>query len=217
MDDARFDALIRSFGAAHSRREFSLRIGGVIAGGLLTALGATGAAAGGRPGGAPCKRGRQCRTHKCVGPKGNKHCTCSQKFPGCRQPGNPCQEATCDTVSQRCGTTNSPDDDPCGGTLTCSGGVCAQDPGCAGAASPCPTPPQSCCGQCFAGIPTSCICSSGKGRPCQDGADCCDAACIGFYCGGCRGEGQPCNTPGVSCCGQFLCQGGVCQDPTPGV
>jgi hypothetical protein len=49
MDDARFDTLIRSFGMTYSRRGFSRLLGGMTAGGLLTALGAT-EAAGNRPG-----------------------------------------------------------------------------------------------------------------------------------------------------------------------
>jgi hypothetical protein len=134
MDDARFDTLIRSFGMTYSRRGFSRLLGGVTAGGLLTALEAT-EAAGSRPGGAPCKRGRQCLTRQCVGPKGQKQCTCSQKFPFCLEPRNPCQEATCDTVSQQCATTNKPDNDSCGDNLNCSGGVCGEELGCGGPAN----------------------------------------------------------------------------------
>jgi hypothetical protein len=52
MDDARFDTLIRSFGMTYSRRGFSRLLGGMTAGGLLTALGAT-EAAGNRPGEPP--------------------------------------------------------------------------------------------------------------------------------------------------------------------
>jgi hypothetical protein len=37
-------------------------------------------------------------------------------------------------------------------------------------------------------------------------------ACIGFYCGGCRGKDQPCDENGGDCCGRFACVGGVCRE-----
>jgi len=221
MDDAHFDTLIRSFGMTYSRRGFSRLLGGVTAGGLLTALGAT-EAAGSRPGGAPCKRGRQCLTRQCVGPKGQKQCTCSQKFPFCLEPRNPCVEATCDTVSQQCATTNKPDDDSCGDNLNCSGGVCDEEPGCGGAGQLCSlASPGSCCSKSCDPYLASGICHcSEPGMPCHNTDDdqCCqssqgvEVACIGFYCGGCRGKDQPCNELGGGCCGRFGCVGGVCKE-----
>jgi hypothetical protein len=176
MDDARFDTLIRSFGMTYSRRGFSRLLGGVTAGGLLTALEAT-EAAGSRPGGAPCKRGRQCLTRQCVGPKGQKQCTCSQKFPFCLEARNPCLEATCDTVSQQCATTNKPDEDSCGDNLNCSGGVCGEEPGCGGAGQLCSlASPGSCCSKSCDPYLASGICHcSEPGMPCHNTDDdqCC--------------------------------------------
>ena len=222
MDDARFDTLIRSFGTTYSRRGFSRLLGGVIVGSLPTALGATEAAAGNRPGGAPCKRGRQCLTRKCVGPKGQKQCTCSQKFPFCQEPTNPCQDATCDTESQRCVTTSKHDDDSCGDGLNCSGGVYGKEPGCQGDGELCsPQFPEICCsGTCHPfGNLSICRCG-GLGMPCHntDEDQCCQSApgvevvCIGFYCGGCRGKDQPCDENGAGCCGRLGCQAGVCRE-----
>lgn len=221
MDDARFDTFIRSFGTAYSRRRLSRLLGGVAAGGLLTALGATEAAAGSRPGGALCKRGRQCLTGKCAGPKGNKQCTCSQNLPFCKEPANPCQVANCNTVSQRCETTNKPDDDSCGDGLNCSGGVCGKESGCQGTGESCGANDICCSRSCnFSRTPTTCLCSK-PGMPCHndDEDQCCqispgvEVACIGFYCGGCRAKGQPCDQNGGGCCGRrLLCRDGVCQD-----
>jgi hypothetical protein len=219
MDEARFDALSRSFSTTYSRRGVSRLLGGVTAGSLLTTLGVMQAEGGSRPGGAPCKRGRQCLTHKCVGPKGQKQCTCSQELPFCQEPSNPCQKATCDTVNQRCVTTNRPDDDSCGNNLNCSGGVCGKEPGCVGAGSLCAD--EFCCsGSCEpSGNLRICGCS-GVGMPCHntDEDQCCqsppgvEVACIGFYCGGCRGKNQPCDDNGGGCCGSLACQSGVCKE-----
>jgi hypothetical protein len=224
MDDPRFDTLVRSFGTAYSRRRFSRLLGGLTAGGVLTALGAPEAAAGSRPGGAPCKRGRQCLTGKCAGPKGSKRCTCSQNLPLCKQPTNSCQEANCNTVSQRCETTNKPDDDPCGAGLNCMGGACGNVPNCWGQGETCGS--ISCCsGSCDTSRnPSICTCS-GLGMPCHNNNDdqCCPSApgirvaCIGFYCGGCRAKGQPCDANGGGCCGRrLLCANGLCKDSVIG-
>ena len=45
MDDARFDALTKTFGTAHSRRRLTRLLGGLSVGGVLSALGSEEAAA----------------------------------------------------------------------------------------------------------------------------------------------------------------------------
>jgi hypothetical protein len=95
MDDRRFDSLTKVLGAGHTRRGLPRLLGGLSLGGLLSARTAQDAAARGRKGGALCTRNRQCKTRQCVGPVGNKRCTCSPKFPACQQPENRCAKATC--------------------------------------------------------------------------------------------------------------------------
>ena len=83
MDPSRFDAISRAFSVRHSRRGVSRLAGGLTAGALLTALGVRDGAAGSRPGGSPCTKDHQCLTRRCFGPKGQRRCGCSQKFPTC--------------------------------------------------------------------------------------------------------------------------------------
>ena len=77
----------------------SLRSGGGGSAASGTKGGKGGKDAGGheaeRLGGAPCTKGRECQTAKCVGPTGSKHCSYSTSSPrvGCRQPADPCKRA----------------------------------------------------------------------------------------------------------------------------
>jgi hypothetical protein len=80
MDPDRFDAVCRAFNVRHSRRGVSRLLGGVMAAGLLMALGAGDTRAVKRPSGSPCRKGKQCVTHKCVGPKGQKRCACERCY-----------------------------------------------------------------------------------------------------------------------------------------
>ena len=194
MDDAHFDTLTKSL----TRRPLLRFLAGALVGTSAPLLGEREVAA-------RCRR-RPCRDGTCLG-------CCTDR--GCCKPGT--TPKACGSGGEAC--TSMPEcctDNDCSGTLECSGGVCAQEPGCVGAGGPCPSGSQTCCGVCFVGIPEHCLCSSGLGRPCHDEIDCCGGACIGFYCGGCRGKGQPCNTPGVGCCERLLCQQGTCQEPTTG-
>ena len=190
MDDARFDTLTKSL----TRRPLLRFLAGALIGTSAPLLGDREVAA-------RCRR-RPCRNGTCPG-------CCTSR--GCCKPGT--TPKACGTGGEAC--TTMPEcctDNDCSGTLECSGGVCAQRPDCVGFGASCAT--VDCCGEC--GPNTQCRCGT-VGRPCHNlDFDCCNAACIGFYCGGCRGKGQPCDSTGGGCCGQLLCQGGVCRDPTPG-
>jgi hypothetical protein len=59
------------------------------------ALGGQEADAGKRSGGAPCTKGRQCKTGKCVGTSGAKTCSCSKRYPKCITPNTTCQDGAC--------------------------------------------------------------------------------------------------------------------------
>ncbi len=84
MDDARFDTLIRSFGTVYSRRGFSRLLGGVTAGGLLTALGATEAAAGSRPGERPAGGVVNALRASAPGRRGRSNARAPSNFPSAR-------------------------------------------------------------------------------------------------------------------------------------
>ena len=134
MEDARFDAISRSFSTSYSRRGVGQLIGGVTISGLLLAFRAQEALAVKRIGGSPCLKDEQCRTHKCVGPKGNKRCTCSQKFPRCTSgfcvSGEcaPCQRCYVLGANGLCTRTQNPMNGrcPCGFTET-SDGYCVKN------------------------------------------------------------------------------------------
>jgi hypothetical protein len=115
MDPSRFDALTASLVPLTSRRRVLL--GMLTLGRLLIPADHDAAAAGKRLGGAPCAKGSQCKTGKCL----STHiCSCS-KTVTCTQPANPCQTATCG-VRNRCVTTNQTG--PCNGDGICQDGQC---------------------------------------------------------------------------------------------
>jgi hypothetical protein len=131
MDDPRFDALAKTLGTAHSRRRLAQILGGLSLGGVFAALETSDALAAKRKGGAPCTRNGQCKTGKCLGPAGNKQCSCSKKFRACVQPAGGCMQATCDFATKLCVTTNKaagaacPDDNnKCTTDICDGGGVC---------------------------------------------------------------------------------------------
>ena len=125
----------------------------------------------------------------------------------CRPRCGPCKRCR----NGRC--RRKPDGTACGDGLTCSGGVCAKEPDCLGSSSldPCGFDLPPCCSDDCSFLAQHCECS-GVGQPCHQTTDCCFAACIGFYCDGCRGEGQPCAEDGGGCCFGLSCRGGLCQE-----
>ena len=139
MDADRFDTLARSLTTNHSRRSLARLLGGISLGGLVSVSPVRQTFAARLIGGASCKRGRQCKTGKCVGPIGNKTCSCSQKFSTCKPPSDACKKATCS--SGRCVTSNSDNDISCG-TSTCQESTCACQNGTCVARPPPPPPPE---------------------------------------------------------------------------
>ena len=93
MDADRFDALSRALSTTHTRRRLTRLLGGLNVGGALSARSVREAAAALRNGGSPCTRNRQRQTGKCVGPTGNKTCSCSKKYAKCKN--GRCQSGHC--------------------------------------------------------------------------------------------------------------------------
>jgi hypothetical protein len=241
MDPSRFDTFTKIL----RRRPVLRLLAGLPLSGILSAFSSESATAGSRIGGTPCTADRQCLTGKCAGSGRNRRCTCTKQIPFCKQPRIQCREAVCNETRQRCVTKNTSggtcasDGKPCtrdvcdNGTCThpnetngalcdggrCSGGVCGEEPKCTDTSDDC-TDNADCCSQSCAGAgsPKSCLCSS-PGMPCIKANACClpfQNPCIGFYCGGCRGKGQPCGEKGVSCCDPLVCLSSVCQELTIG-
>jgi|SRR5215217_6095075 len=125
MDAHRFDTLTRTLSTPRSRRSLARLLIGVSLGSVLTALGATDAAAGSRLGGAPCTRDKQCLSNKCF--KRSQTCSCD-KIHGyslitiCKQPPERCHRATCDLKTHHCRISNKT-----GGILVCGVGACRRE------------------------------------------------------------------------------------------
>jgi hypothetical protein len=123
LDPMHFDALARSFGTPWSRRKLGRLVGGLILGGSLAAPGATEVLAAKRIGGAACTKGRQCQTGKCIGPKGQKECSCSAKHAECTSPVETCGGAgtpnVCAVPVNNCGAGG-----PCPAGADCRNGAC---------------------------------------------------------------------------------------------
>lgn len=222
MHPHRFDALSRFLGTAAPRRNLTRLLAGLTLGRLSvsatqyegTVLAAEQQC---RPYGRPCdpSKSEQCCSGLCS--RRTQTCLCT-KTAQCPPQSNPCQPIEC--IESRCRTRNQCNDTPCGDGATCSGGICAQEPECRAAGNRCDDPDQ-CCSQSCLGSTTFKLCEcSSPGMPCLNG-QCCptsrgEVPCIGFYCGGCRGEDQLCDETGGGCCGQLLCQGGTCKPAGPG-
>jgi hypothetical protein len=209
MDDARFDALTKTLGTAHTRRGVTRLLGGLGLSGVLSALGTSEALAAARKGGAPCTRNSQCKTGRCVGPAGSKQCSCSRKFRACVQPADPCKQATCDFDTKLCVTSQiatgecapcSPNCNGknCGDSDDCDG-ICITNQGCdAGQAC-------SAEGQCQLNCPAGQI--NCPGMDFCAGGECCGPNGAGVLCGGvcqnaiCCATGGPCPTGGGQCRG----------------
>jgi hypothetical protein len=137
MDSERFDRLVRSFGQTRSRRQTVRGLAGLAAVGAL-ALGGQEADAGKRVGGSSCRRGRQCKTGKCVGEPGQKVCTCSPKYAQCAASDTSCQDGTCALCNLRA--------TPTGGNCQASGVPCCSGTCSAGGDMPgCPRGADLCC------------------------------------------------------------------------
>ena len=124
MDPERFDGLVRSIGQARSRRGLGRLLGGLGLGGVLSVQTVLDAAAALRNGGDGCSKGGHCKTGRCLG---SGKCSCSAKYPACKQPANPCQKAACDTGRNRCKTTNQKNGVACGDGKFCQDGACGAD------------------------------------------------------------------------------------------
>ncbi len=226
MDEARFDALTKTLGVVHTRRGLARLLGGLSLGGALSALGTSGALAAKRKGGAPCNRNAQCKTGKCVGPAGNKQCSCSKQFKACVQPAVPCKQAACHFATKLCVTTDKavgtacPDDgnkctdDVCDGSgvcthpdksngVSCGDGKTCQNGECTGGLT-CPSP---CAGDKICDGSTGfCTCPASRPVPCRDNTIRCttdpntDEERCGPNCVDCAVSAAP----GSICCG------GVC-------
>ena len=168
MDDFRFDALARSLSEARSRRGIARVLGGLAAGGMLGVWRAEVAIAGARPGGAPCSKGTQCQTGKCLR---NETCSCDlAQGITCRSDQNPCTREVC---SDR-GVCKYPPNRNKNGTTCDTGRVCC-DGDCLECctADDCPATQPVCttastCAECPADTcsrPTACGTSS-SGAPC---------------------------------------------------
>jgi hypothetical protein len=187
MDADRFDTLARSLTTPRSRRSLARLLGGLGLGGVLSARTAQEAAAALRIGGTGCSTGGQCKTGQCVGDR----CSCSRKFPNCKQPTNPCKEATCNFSTKRCVITTKGDGTSCPTNRTCCSGTCVNIG----------TNPAH-CGRC----PTAC----GTGATCVHGACTSEGGCPA----GCDGNGYTrvggapgaiCDEDGSVCTGRTSC------------
>jgi hypothetical protein len=122
MDADRFDAIARSLTTPRSRRSLTRLLGGLGVAGILSVSGATETLAALRKAGAPCTRGRQCKTGKCIGIQGHKTCSCSRRYdcPAASQ----CLHGGC-FRSESCGAacTNTP---LCGAGVHQDGCFCSQ-------------------------------------------------------------------------------------------
>ncbi len=241
MDDARFDAFAKIFGTTHSRRRLTQVLGGLSLGGTFSTMGTSEALAAKRKGGAPCTRNGQCKTGKCVGPAGNKQCSCSKKFKACVQPAETCKQATCDFDTKLCVTGDKTNGVGCGDGKTCQDGVCSGGLTCSPACSGdkvCNSSTGFCA--CPASKPTQCQgnslrCSADPntdeercGINCVDcnqtnpGSTCCSGKCENG-CGpstnsGCDGPCGPSCTPcsnGQLCCNLGPGTSSQCVDPHP--
>jgi hypothetical protein len=134
MDDARFDALAKTFGSVHSRRSLARLLGGLSLGGLLSSVGREEAAAALLLGGARCTSKAQCKSGRCLNPdtcdctKKSCRCTCACSTTNpqirCKQPTDTCKKAVC-RVTGRCATTpKCADTNPCTQDL-CTNGTCS--------------------------------------------------------------------------------------------
>jgi hypothetical protein len=212
MDSERFDGLVRSFGQTRSRRQTLRGLAGVLAVGALV-LGGQEADAGKRSGGAPCTKGRQCKTGKCVGTSGAKICSCSKRYPRCTTPDTTCQEGTCTGQVAPCDGQSC--DGCCDGT-TCKGGDA--DGACGSNGEGCRVCPsfETCSdGACVCGA--DCVCPTLK-APCTDAEQCTEGCGGAVACGPignldqdqcCRPLGGACSTPGAyfECCALVFAPG----------
>jgi hypothetical protein len=225
MDADRFDALSRTLTREHTRRSLVRLLFGLSLGGVLSVLGTAEVFAGSRLGGAPCTRGRQCQTGRCVGKKGHKKCTCSTVSPkvGCKQPTGPCKTAVCKVETQRCATQNICRE------ASCTNGVLTLQASCDSTGTCPPAVTQNCVEgyQCHesgtacvgvggCGGPDDCTsthhCSSGKCEPKKANGESC---AIGTQCvsGFCSPADHICCDTGCDAAGQ-TCPGGTCTCPT---
>jgi hypothetical protein len=231
MDPHDFDTLARVLGTAAPRRGLAPLLVGIAIAPLRAVLrpdeGAMARARNKkkkpcRPYGAACKPSKpeQCCSRRCS--RQSKTCLCT-KTAQCSPASDPCQITEC--LDSQCQTRVRNNGTECGPFRKCSGGVCGEPPNCQPTGALCGGDGLCCSHRCEGVSAKQCLCSA-FGMPClnvdQDAnPDCCPNArgqvpCIGYYCGGCRAAGQPCDENGSGCCTGLLCQGGVCKRPGPG-
>ena len=102
MDADCFDALARALAAARSRSSLARLLGGLSLGGILGTHTARQAAAALFNGGAPCTKGSECKTGKCLG---SGRCSCSKAvLAGGSDGGRFRTFRTCQAVASPCPT-----------------------------------------------------------------------------------------------------------------
>jgi hypothetical protein len=198
MDADRFDALSRALSTTHPRRHLTRLLGGVSLGAVLSGGVIREAAAALRNGGYGCTKDDQCKTGKCLG---SGKCSCSRKFPRCRQPSNPCQNATCNFSTKRCVTSNRDDGIACGTDQACCNGTCAAAT-LVGTGSACGSTSECCPGlTCSPDGQTNVrvCCASGKS---------CNGVC-------CAADTDSCTLGDLTCCRPAnVCEKNCCPDGT---
>ena len=195
MEASRFDALTRSFSVTRSRRSIARLLGGLAVGGGIGNRTVQQAFAALRNGGTPCTKNSQCTTGRCLK---SGTCSCSSKFLTCKQPGNPCQQASCNVETKRCVTRKKTNGTPC--TVGGFGGTCVY-----GECTDCGRINQGCCtnGICGAGgtcvgFPFRCVPCGDLGQPCCDPAYCAEGECtVHRTCGSCGGLNEQCCIQGT--------------------
>jgi hypothetical protein len=178
-----------TFGQTRSRRQTLRGLAGIAAARVLLLDKREAAAGKRRIGGSPCTNGRRCKTGKCVGEIGQKTGTCSAKYRKCQQPGEACEQATCNLSSKQCETALAPDATTCGQEAQCLHGCCFRAETCTQfGTSPCGNGgggPGCFCSQTVGGEPV-CYLNANycvEEVPCDNDGDCAAGkACVDVAC-----------------------------------
>jgi hypothetical protein len=209
-----FDQLAREVANGLSRREALRRLGGVLVGAAVAALGLEGRAWGASKGGGDNNCGAACQattgfTSKAPASVQSAYKNCVTACSACKDAGDFACIANGGTVAccssgqscisgACCGGTAAPCSGtaPCCAGLTCSGGTCQA---CLSDGNACTSSSDCCSGLCNSA--QLCGCQS-DGSDCLTSSDCCSAFCNSFAICGCVGNGGPCISNG-DCCSAY--------------